>query len=164
MTLIRAVSVKTAIPHPIRRLHGGGVLKHCFTSFNARIKKSYNRGESPMKRNCLQDLQQRLCHWHAGVGGASQSSDSAAVDTGSADSAELTVSCGSLHDRDPEPDRRGLQGGCPNVTLTFNFASSGDPSPGRSRKARIATCLSRQHLQMNALRRFRAMTDKNLTV
>ena len=60
--------------------------------------------------------------------------------------------CGSLHDRDPEPDRRGTtKAVAPNVTLTFNFASSGDtahPDQGRRGLRRVYLCSTKQ---MNAL-------------
>ena len=56
--------------------------------------------------------------------GASQSSDSAAVDTGSADSVELTVFAAASMTETLNRIAEDYKAVDPNVTLTFNFASS----------------------------------------
>ena len=58
--------------------------------------------------------------------GASQSSDSAAEDAGSADSAELTVFAAASMTETLNQIAEDYRAVDPNVTLTFNFASSGD--------------------------------------
>ena len=75
--------------------------------------------------------------------GASQSSDSAAEDTGSADSADLTVFAAASMTETLNRIAEDYKSVAPNVTLTFNFASSATCSP-RSRRARTGTCSSPQ--------------------
>ena len=95
-------------------------------------------------------------------GGASQSSDSAAEDTGSADSVELTVfAAASMTDtlNQIAEDYKAVD---PNVTLTFNFASSGDLLTQIKEGADCDVFISAAPKQMNALDgSLKDDTDKN---
>ena len=92
--------------------------------------------------------------------GASQSSDSAAEDTGSADSAELTVfAAASMTLNRIAEDYKSVD---PNVTLTFNFASSGDLLTQIKEGADCDVFISAAPKQMNALDgSLKDDTDKN---
>ena len=80
-----------------------------------------------MKKNCFARFAAAALSLAMLAGcGASQSSDSAAVDTGSADSAELTVFAAASMTETLNRIAEDYKSVAPNVTLTFNFASSGD--------------------------------------
>ena len=65
-----------------------------------------------MKKNCFARFAAAALSLAMLAGcGASQSSDSAAEDTRFCRFRRADCLCGGLHDRDPEPDRGGLQGG-----------------------------------------------------
>ena len=83
--------------------------------------------------------------------GASQSSDSAAVDTGSADSAELTVFAAASMTETLNRIAEDYKAVAPNVTLTFNFASSGDLLTQIKEGADCDVFISAAPKQMNAL-------------
>ena len=59
-------------------------------------------------------------------GGASQSTDSSASDTNSADAVELTVFAAASMTETLNQIAEDYKAVDPNVTLTFNFASTGD--------------------------------------
>ena len=94
-----------------------------------------------MKKNCFARFAAAALSLAMLAGcGASQSSDSAAVDTGSADSAELTVFAAASMTETLNQIAEDYKAVDPNVTLTFNFASSGDlltPDQGRRGLRRI---------------------------
>ena len=80
-----------------------------------------------MKKNCFARFAAAALSLAMLAGcGASQSSDSAAEDTGSADSAELTVFAAASMTETLNQIAEDYKAVAPNVTLTFNFASSGD--------------------------------------
>ena len=83
--------------------------------------------------------------------GASQSSDSAAVDTGSADSAELTVFAAASMTETLNRIAEDYKAVDPNVSLTFNFASSGDLLSQIREGADCDVFISAAPKQMNAL-------------
>ena len=83
--------------------------------------------------------------------GASQSSDSAAVDTGSADSAELTVFAAASMTETLNRIAEDYKSVAPNVTLTFNFASSGDLLTQIKEGADCDLFISAAPKQMNAM-------------
>ncbi len=94
--------------------------------------------------------------------GASQSSDSAAVDTGSADSAELTVFAAASMTETLNRIAEDYKAVDPNVTLTFNFASSGDLLTQIKEGADCDVFISAAPKQMNALDgSLKDDTDKN---
>ena len=84
-------------------------------------------------------------------GGASQSSDNAAVDTGSADSAELTVFAAASMTETLNRIAEDYKAVDPNVILTFNFASSGDLLTQIKEGADCDVFISAAPKQMNAL-------------
>ena len=155
---------ETAIPHPIRRLRSAAVCwKRCFTFPTSCIKKSYNRGESPMKKNCFARFAAAALSLAMLAGcGASQSSDSAAEDTGSADSVELTVFAAASMTETLNQIAEDYKSVDPNVTLTFNFASSGDLLTQIKEGADCDVFISAAPKQMNALDgSLKGDTDKN---
>lgn len=99
----------------------------------------------------------------AGCGGAaSQSSDSAAEDTGSADSVELTVFAAASMTETLNQIAEDYKAVDPNVTLTFNFASSGDLLTQIKEGADCDVFISAAPKQMNALDgSLKDDTDKN---
>ena len=95
-------------------------------------------------------------------GGASQSSDSAAEDTGSADSVELTVFAAASMTETLNQIAEDYKAVDPNVTLTFNFASSGDLLTQIKEGADCDVFISAAPKQMNALDgSLKDDTDKN---
>ena len=94
--------------------------------------------------------------------GASQSSDSAAEDAGSADSAELTVFAAASMTETLNRIAEDYKSVDPNVTLTFNFASSGDLLTQIKEGADCDVFISAAPKQMNALDgSLKDDTDKN---
>ena len=94
--------------------------------------------------------------------GASQSSDSAAEDTGSADSAELTVFAAASMTETLNRIAEDYKAVDPNVTLTFSFASSGDLLTQIKEGADCDVFISAAPKQMNALDgSLKDDTDKN---
>ena len=94
--------------------------------------------------------------------GASQSSDSAAEDMGSADSAELTVFAAASMTETLNRIAEDYKSVDPNVTLTFNFASSGDLLTQIKEGADCDVFISAAPKQMNALDgSLKDDTDKN---
>lgn len=99
----------------------------------------------------------------AGCGsGASQSSDSAAEDTSSADSVELTVFAAASMTETLNQIAEDYKSVDPNVTFSFNFASSGDLLTQIKEGADCDVFISAAPKQMNALDgTLKDDTDKN---
>ena len=94
--------------------------------------------------------------------GASQSSDSAAEDTGSADSVELTVFAAASMTETLNRIAEDYKAVDPNVTFSFNFASSGDLLTQIKEGADCDVFISAAPKQMNALDgSLKDDTDKN---
>ena len=107
-----------------------------------------------MKKNCFARFAAAALSLAMLAGcGASQSSDSAAVDTGSADSAELTVFAAASMTETLNRIAEDYKAVDPNVTLTFNFASSGDLLTQIKEGADCDVFISAAPKQMNALLR-----------
>ena len=95
-------------------------------------------------------------------GGASQSTDSSAADSNSADSAELTVFAAASMTETLNQIAEDYKAVDPNVTLTFNFASSGDLLTQIKEGADCDVFISAAPKQMNALDgSLKDDTDKN---
>ena len=116
-----------------------------------------------MKKNCFARFAAAALSLAMLAGcGASQSSDSAAVDTGSADSAELTVFAAASMTETLNQIAEDYKSVDPNVTLTFNFASSGDLLTQIKEGADCDVFISAAPKQMNALDgSLKGDTDKN---
>lgn len=116
-----------------------------------------------MKKNCFARFAAAALSLAMLAGcGASQSSDSAAVDTGSADSAELTVFAAASMTETLNRIAKDYKSVDPNVTLTFNFASSGDLLTQIKEGADCDVFISAAPKQMNALDgSLKDDTDKN---
>ena len=116
-----------------------------------------------MKKNCFARFAAAALSLAMLAGcGASQSSDSAAVDTGSADSAELTVFAAASMTETLNRIAEDYKAVAPNVTLTFNFASSGDLLTQIKEGADCDVFISAAPKQMNALDgSLKDDTDKN---
>ena len=116
-----------------------------------------------MKKNCFARFAAAALSLAMLAGcGASQSSDSAAVDTGSADSAELTVFAAASMTETLNQIAEDYKAVDPNVTLTFNFASSGDLLTQIKEGADCDVFISAAPKQMNALDgSLKDDTDKN---
>ena len=116
-----------------------------------------------MKKNCFARFAAAALSLAMLAGcGASQSSDSAAVDTGSADSAELTVFAAASMTETLNRIAEDYKSVDPNVTLTFNFASSGDLLTQIKEGADCDVFISAAPKQMNALDgSLKDDTDKN---
>ena len=84
-------------------------------------------------------------------GGASQSTDSSAADSNSADSVELTVFAAASMTETLNRIAEDYKAVDPNVTLTFNFASSGDLLTQIKEGADCDLFISAAPKQMNAL-------------
>ncbi len=99
----------------------------------------------------------------AGCGsGASQSSDSSAADTNSADSVELTVFAAASMTETLNQIAEDYKSVDPNVTFSFNFASSGDLLTQIKEGADCDVFISAAPKQMNALDgSLKDDTDKN---
>ena len=99
----------------------------------------------------------------AGCGsGASQSSDSAAEDTNSADAVELTVFAAASMTETLNQIAEDYKSVDPNVTFSFNFASSGDLLTQIKEGADCDVFISAAPKQMNALDgSLKDDTDKN---
>lgn len=99
----------------------------------------------------------------AGCGsGASQSSDSAAEDTNSADAVELTVFAAASMTETLNQIAEDYKSVDPNVTFSFNFASSGDLLTQIKEGADCDVFISAAPKQMNALDgTLKDDTDKN---
>ena len=105
-----------------------------------------------MKKNCFARFAAAALSLAMLAGcGASQSSDSAAVDTGSADSAELTVFAAASMTETLNQIAEDYKTVDPNVSLTFNFASSGDLLTQIKEGADCDVFISAAPKQMNAL-------------
>ena len=115
-----------------------------------------------MKRNCFARFAAAALSLAMLAGcGASQSSDSAAVDTGSADSAELTVFAADSMTETLNRIAEDYKSVDPNVTLTFKFAS-GDLLTQIKEGADCDVFISAAPKQMNALDgSLKDDTDKN---
>ncbi len=95
-------------------------------------------------------------------GGASQSSDSKAEDTKSADSVELTVFAAASMTETLNQIAEDYKSVDPNVTFSFNFASSGDLLTQIKEGADCDVFISAAPKQMNALDgSLKDDTDKN---
>ena len=95
-------------------------------------------------------------------GGASQSTDSSAADSNSADAAELTVFAAASMTETLNRIAEDYKAVDPNVTLTFNFASSGDLLTQIKEGADCDVFISAAPKQMNALDgSLKDDTDKN---
>lgn len=95
-------------------------------------------------------------------GGASQSSDSSAADTNSADSVELTVFAAASMTETLNQIAEDYKSVDPNVTFSFNFASSGDLLTQIKEGADCDVFISAAPKQMNALDgSLKDDTDKN---
>ena len=95
-------------------------------------------------------------------GGASQSSDSSAADTNSADSVELTVFAAASMTETLNQIAEDYKSVDPNVTFSFNFASSGDLLTQIKEGADCDVFISAAPKQMNALDgTLKDDTDKN---
>ena len=95
-------------------------------------------------------------------GGASQSTDSSAADSNSADSVELTVFAAASMTETLNQIAEDYKAVDPNVTLTFNFASSGDLLTQIKEGADCDVFISAAPKQMNALDgSLKDDTDKN---
>ena len=92
-------------------------------------------------------------------GGASQSTDSSAADSNSADSVELTVFAAASMTETLNQIAEDYKAVDPNVTLTFNFASSGDLLTQIKEGADCDVFISAAPKQMNALDG--SLKDKN---
>lgn len=116
-----------------------------------------------MKKNCFARFAAAALSLAMLAGcSASQSSDSAAEDTGSADSAELTVFAAASMTETLNRIAEGYKAVDPNVTLTFNFASSGDLLTQITEGADCDVFISAAPKQMNALDgSLKDDTDKN---
>ena len=116
-----------------------------------------------MKKNCFARFAAAALSLAMLAGcGASQSSDSAAEDTGSADSAELTVFAAASMTETLNRIAEDYKAVAPNVTLTFNFASSGDLLTQIKEGADCDVFISAAPKQMNALDgSLKDDTDKN---
>lgn len=116
-----------------------------------------------MKKNCFARFAAAALSLAMLAGcSASQSSDSAAEDTGSADSAELTVFAAASMTETLNRIAEGYKAVDPNVTLTFNFASSGDLLTQIKEGADCDVFISAAPKQMNALDgSLKDDTDKN---
>lgn len=84
-------------------------------------------------------------------GGASQSTDNSAADSNSADAAELTVFAAASMTETLNRIAEDYKSVDPNVTLTFNFASSGDLLTQIKEGADCDVFISAAPKQMNAL-------------
>ena len=84
-------------------------------------------------------------------GGASQSTDSSAADSNSADAAELTVFAAASMTETLNRIAEDYKAVAPNVTLTFNFASSGDLLTQIKEGADCDVFISAAPKQMNTL-------------
>lgn len=84
-------------------------------------------------------------------GGASQSTDSSAADSNSADAVELTVFAAASMTETLNRIAEDYKSVDPNVTLTFNFASSGDLLTQIKEGADCDVFISAAPKQMNAL-------------
>ena len=116
-----------------------------------------------MKKNCFARFAAAALSLAMLAGcGASQSSDSAAEDTGSADSVELTVFAAASMTETLNRIAGDYKAVDPNVTLTFNFASSGDLLTQIEEGADCDVFISAAPKQMNALDgSLKGDTDKN---
>ena len=116
-----------------------------------------------MKKNCFARFAAAALSLAMLAGcGASQSSDSAAEDTGSADSVELTVFAAASMTETLNQIAEDYKAVDPNVTLTFNFASSGDLLTQIKEGADCDVFISAALKQMNALDgSLKDDTDKN---
>ena len=95
-------------------------------------------------------------------GGASQSTDSKAEDTNSADSVELTVFAAASMTETLNQIAEDYKSVDPNVTFSFNFASSGDLLTQIKEGADCDVFISAAPKQMNALDgSLKDDTDKN---
>ena len=95
-------------------------------------------------------------------GGASQSTDSSAADSNSADAVELTVFAAASMTETLNQIAEDYKVVAPNVTLTFNFASSGDLLTQIKEGADCDVFISAAPKQMNALDgSFKDDNDKN---
>ena len=98
----------------------------------------------------------------AGCGGGTQNTDSSAAGTSSADSAELTVFAAASMTETLNQIAEDYKAVAPNVTLTFNFASSGDLLTQIKEGADCDVFISAAPKQMNALDgSLKDDTDKN---
>lgn len=116
-----------------------------------------------MKKNCFARFAAAALSLAMLAGcGASQSSDSAVVDTGSVDSAELTVFAAASMTETLNRIAEDYKAVDPNVTLTFSFASSGDLLTQIKEGADCDVFISAAPKQMNALDgSLKGDTDKN---
>lgn len=116
-----------------------------------------------MKKNCFARFAAAALSLAMLAGcGASQSSDSAVVDTGSVDSAELTIFAAASMTETLNRIAEDYKAVDPNVTLTFNFASSGDLLTQIKEGADCDVFISAAPKQMNALDgSLKGDTDKN---
>ena len=95
-------------------------------------------------------------------GGASQSTDSSAADSNSADAVELTVFAAASMTETLNQIAEDYKAVDPNVTLTFNYASSGDLLTQIKEGADCDVFISAAPKQMNALDgSLKDDTDKN---
>lgn len=95
-------------------------------------------------------------------GGASQSTDSSAADSNSANAVELTVFAAASMTETLNQIAEDYKAVAPNVTLTFNFASSGDLLTQIKEGADCDVFISAAPKQMNALDgSLKGDTDKN---
>ena len=95
-------------------------------------------------------------------GGASQSTDSSAADSNSADSTELTVFAAASMTETLNQIAEDYKSVDPNVTFSFNFASSGDLLTQIKEGADCDVFISAAPKQMNALDgSLKGDTDKN---
>ena len=95
-------------------------------------------------------------------GGASQSTDSSAADSNSADSVELTVFAAASMTETLNQIAEDYKSVDPNVTFSFNFASSGDLLTQIKEGADCDVFISAAPKQMNALDgSLKGDTDKN---
>lgn len=116
-----------------------------------------------MKKNCFARFAAAALSLAMLAGcGASQSSDSAAEDTGSADSVELTVFAAASMTETLNQIAEDYKSVDPNVTFSFNFASSGDLLTQIKEGADCDVFISAAPKQMNALDgSLKDDTDKN---
>ena len=116
-----------------------------------------------MKKNCFARFAAAALSLAMLAGcGASQSSDSAVVDTGSVDSVELTVFAAASMTETLNRIAEDYKAVDPNVTLTFSFASSGDLLTQIKEGADCDVFISAAPKQMNALDgSLKGDTDKN---
>ena len=98
----------------------------------------------------------------AGCGGGTQNTDSSAAGTSSADPVELTVFAAASMTETLNRIAEDYKSVDPNVTLTFNFASSGDLLTQIKEGADCDVFISAAPKQMNALDgSLKGDTDKN---